>query len=144
MRSSNQQKLSSLLALAWVLAQPGTVNALTFGYQENGQAHGLSLESDSGHLDLVLTHDEGAHAHPVGTLGQPDHESWCPTSEHVVHLTGDPANGESARRHAPAKAPLLAAARPTSFPPVRTLAPDRASGPHVRASEILRTIVLRL
>lgn len=122
------------------MAQPGTLNALAWGHDGDGHAHGLSLERDAGHLDLVLTHDEGANC----DRGNPEQGSWCPTSEHVVHLTGDPASGESARRHAPARAPLLATPLPASFTPARVLAPGRASSPHIRASEILRTTVLRL
>lgn len=145
MKPSSKRTLAALVVLAWGGGQPAAAlavvaDALISGLHEH--AHRVALLSDAGHLDLVLSHGEGAAHRHAGAA----HDHDCPValseSDHVVHVAADAAASATPRRLCDAPPSLVVAALPVAPAPAWVLRP--ASEPRACVEARLRTVVLRL
>jgi hypothetical protein len=122
---------SGLLAAAWTLAL-------------HGHAHSLSVVAEEGHLHLVLAHDETAgHGHG-GVPHRDDRTTSFSEGDHVFHLSGDDAASTAPRRAAPDPSPPLAAMAALHFDTAPVWLCRPSPEPRARASDHLKTVVLRL
>ena len=149
MTSYRRESLTALVALACALAQPATshagiAGALAFGHDGDGHTHAVTVEADSGHFDLVLSHGHAGDGTPIDTGHGPVHSRSCSEPDHVVHLGNEEPSCRSTRPLGPDAAPLTAIPfeLPIAEPHARSL--SRGSGPQSPAVSLLRTVVLRL
>jgi hypothetical protein len=143
------RKLAALLTLAGVGVQPATgspllVSALIVGIHASGHAHSVSIFSDAGHLDLVLSHAEGPDHEGDAAPHHEDQPTTTSESDHVFHVASDNSARATPRSHRVSDAPAPAFALAVSFAPVSISIFRPSSEPRIRASGSLSTIVLRL
>lgn len=145
MKLSRQRTFVAAVALAWVALAPATASPLVLSAfaLAHGHEHALTLMQDAGHVDLVLTH--AADAGQGGALAPAREAPGASSSagDHVVHLAGDPASREPARRAAPS-GPLLTAAAPFSPAPILVRGTYARARSFARAAAPERTVALRL
>jgi hypothetical protein len=143
------RKLTALLMTACAGGQAAAgllilVGTLTLGLHEGDHPHGVSLVSEGGHFQLVLSHVEDRRADDRHDEGLLHGIAAFSESDHVLHLeSGGVANAASRRADSTPCAALGAAAAPASPhapTPVRHLRPE----PPDLGTERLRTTVLRL
>lgn len=149
MTSFRTKSLTALVALACGLAQPATSHAgiagtLALGHHDDGHTHAVSVEADSGHFDIVLSHAHAGDGTPIDAGHGPVHSRSCSEPDHVVHLGNEEPSCRSTRPLEPDAAPLTAIPfeLPIAEPHARNL--SRASAPQSSAASLLRTVVLRL
>ena len=126
------------------LGSPVLGSALRLVLHPGDHMHAVTLLSDAGHFDLVLSHGEdGSHEHDAAT-GAALASLPLSGDDHVFHLTGDDLLSATQRRLdlAAAAASVPAISVPWGIVSARRL--RAASAPRPRSADHLSTIVLRI
>ncbi len=149
MKSTRRHPLAALVALACALVQPAVGHApiaaaLAFGHAGDDHTHTVSVESDVGHFDLVLSHDHAGDPSPNGVGHEPEHSGSCSEPDHVLHLGEGATSCRTTRPDAPDSAPLIALSfeQPCAEPCSRSHSIEDASQSY--GASHLRSVVLQL
>jgi hypothetical protein len=149
MKPRKRQSVAALVALACALlqaaaAEPGLAGTLAFAHDGEDHTHAVSIRSDAGHFDLVLSHEHPAGHASGAEGGGGERAGSCSEPDHVVHLGDADASCQSTRPHGAGAAPLGAVPfEPRcAEPPRRAVASSAAS--RVLAARLHRSVVLQL
>jgi len=144
------RKVTALLMLASFATQPAVGSMLVTGalmlvLHGSHHAHVVSIKSEDGHLDLVLSHETDRSTDDHRSAA--DTERPAPSlseGEHVFHFASDDPVNTTARRRGAASAPVVVvvATQPFASAPVSGF----RHSPQLESSGVsyLRSVVLRL
>jgi hypothetical protein len=101
-KRSRARRLAASLAIVCGLMQPlfGSNALVGLASLLHGHGHEVTLEADSGHLDLVLSHGASNASDGLHAAERHLHTGPAPHGDHLVHLMSKDAVRDAVRRDA--------------------------------------------